>query len=445
MPGKIRLAQYRELAVVVVPMAVGVLLAFWIAVQFMAPASPKSLVIAAAAQGSPYHKAAERYRRILSENGVELKVLETKGSMENLALITDPAAKVDAAFLQGGIANGANAPDLRSIGRVFYEPLWIFTQGAVKIERLSELVGKRVLIGPTGSATAVLATRLLKASGVTSETASLINQELPDYVDILEKGQADAGLLVLAPEARTVGRLFASPTIHLMNFVQADGYAQRFPFLTRVELKEGVVDFARDVPPTTTTMLTTTAALVIRKDLDAALANLLAQAAISAHSQPTTAANGETGLFQRAGAFPQADDQEFPLSPDAARVYKSGQPFLQRYLPFWLATLVDRLMVLLLPTIGVLLPAMRFAPMVYTWRVRRRILHWYRELQKVEEKINGQPDAAQLATTVREVDRIERAVNKIPIPVGFASQLYDLRAHIDIVRRRLAGLQNELA
>lgn len=440
MAGGIGWARLREPLWTVGPLvlvALVVLAAFWLASRFVGPAPPKAMTIAAASKGSPYYEAAMRYRAVLAQSGVELKVLETRGSLDNLARIQDPAAGVDAAFVQGGLSGGANAPDLRSLGRMFPEPVWVFYQGAEKLEKLSALVGKRVLIGPAGGGTAALATRLLAASGVTPETATLINAELPDDVEALETGKADAAFLVLGAEARTIKRLFDSPKIHLMNVVQADAYVQRFPYLEVLELKEGVVDFAKDVPPTDTRILATTAGLVVRDDLHPALASLLTQAAIAVHGPPRLNAQGETAIFQRAGTFPIADDQEFPLSADAARVYKSGSPFLQRFLPFWLATLVDRLFVMLLPAIGILLPAIRFAPALYAWRIRRRLFHWYSELRKVESHIAAAATPEAIAASLREIDRIDDAVNRLPIPLGFSNQLYDLRGHVDVARARL--------
>jgi TRAP-type uncharacterized transport system substrate-binding protein len=431
----------RELVLPVgLPLAV-VLAAFWFAAQYIAPAPPKTLVLAAATKGSPYYEAAQRYSSVLAANGIRLEVLETQGSMENLKLIRDGTSPVAAAFVQGGIASAKDTPDVRSLGRVFYEPIWVFYQGDTKLERLTELVGKRVLIGPEGSATAVLAQRLLAASGVTRETATLINMALPDYVEAFETGSADAGFLVLAPEARTIRRLLNGGKARLMNLAQADAYVQRFPFLTRLELKQGVVDFARNIPPSDTFMLATTAALVVRRELHPALANLLTQAVISVHGQPVLNANGEADILQRAGVFPISEDQEFPLSGDAARVYRSGPPFLQRYLPFWLATLVDRLVILVLPVVGILIPALRFAPVLYTWRVRRRIVYWYSELKRVEARVGEGSKSTEVAAAMDEIDRIERAVNRLPVPLGFANQLYDLREHIDVVRRRLAGMR----
>ena len=427
-------SQVRELAFAAAPAMILVLAAFWLTAQFITPAPPKTIAIAASRQGSPYYEAAQRYRRVLADNGVALEVVQTSGTIENISLLSNASAPVAAGFVQGGIASGKNLPQVASIGRVFYEPVWIFSQGPEPIERLPQLIGKRVLIGPKGGATAALAERLLAASGVTASTATLINMELPDYVATLEQGAADAGFLVLAAEAPTVRRLLASDRVRLVHVAQADAYAQRFPFLSKLVLQQGVVDFARNIPAVDTAMLTTTTALLVRRDVHPALINLLTQAVISVHGQPMLNANGEASVFQRAGAFPITEDQEFPLSPDALRVYKSGPPLLQRYFPFWLATLADRLFVLLLPVIGILLPVLRFAPTLYTWRVRRRIVYWYRELKRVE----ATADRSKPERAMHEIDRIEDAVNLLPVPLGYANQLYDLRQHIDVVRRRLA-------
>ncbi len=441
MSNKFGWVQVREWVLTIGPPALAVIAAFWIAAQFVGPAPPKQLTIAAASQNSPYWAAAARYQKIFADSGITLNILETKGSMDNLALIRDPASKVDAAFVQGGLAAGEDVAGVSSLGRVFQEPVWIFYQGSQKLEKLTELVGKRVLIGPTGSATAALATRLLTASGVTPTNATLINSELPDYVAALDQNKADAGFLVLAPEARTISRLFDNPKIRLMSVAQAGAYTQRFPFLKSVELREGVVDFARDLPPTDTRMLTTTTALLVRNEVHPALVSLLTQAAIEVHRQPQLNAKGEASAFARTNAFPLVEDQEYPLSTEAQRVYKSGEPFFQRYLPFWLATLADRLAVMLLPLLGILLPVAKFAPALYTWRIRRRIVSWYHELRKVEADIDTSPGPTEIASALTEIDRIETAVNHIPVPLAFANQLYDLRGHIDVVRNRLSTLQ----
>ena len=310
---------------------------------------------------------------------------------------------------------------------------------SAKLERLTDLKGKRILVGPAGGGTSGLALRLLAANGITGETATLINRELPDYVDMLAKGEADAGFLVLAAEARTIQRLLRTPNVRLMSFNNADAYIQRFPFLSRLVLREGVVDFAANIPPADTTLIATTTAVLVREDAHRALVNLLAQALHEVHGQPAIDGGSEAQLFQRVGEFPIASDPEFPLSEEARRVYRSGAPFLQRYVPFWVATMVDRLLVSLVVLVPILIPLVRFAPQLYNWRVRRRILYWYGKLKSLEASGKGAASPDERAAKLRELDRIEAAVDNIPIPLGFSDRLYDLRLHIEGVRRRLTA------
>ncbi len=435
----------RETFLTLGPVAIGLLFvaaAFWAAAKFVTPPPPMHMVIATATKGSPYYKMAERYQEHLARNGVRLELKETTGSFENLRLLKDDGAGVQAAILQGGIMGAGETPGLLSLGRVSYEPLWVFYRGEQRLDRLSQLAGKRILIGPNGGGTQFLSTRLLAASGVTAANSTLVSMELPDYVDALATGQADAGFLVLAPDARTIQRLFAVDDLRLMNLTQADAYAQRFPFLSRIELKQGIVDFAKNIPTADTSMVATLAAVAVREDLHPALANLLTQAILVERSQPLMGPNGEAPIFQRLAESVTASDPEMALSDEARRVYRSGTPFLQRYLPFWLATLADRMMVLLLPIVGVLLPMLRLGPMLYSWQVRRRLLYWYHQLKVLEEDIGPDADAELIRRKRARVEEIELAVNEIPLPLTFTNQLYDLRAHIDIVRRRLGELRD---
>src|SRR5262245_50159568 len=436
---RLSLVQLRDLMFIAVPVLIAIVAAIWLALRFADPPPPAKFVISAATKGSPYYRYAESYRPVFERNGVKLEVRESGGSLVNLKALSDPASGVNAAFVQGGLAASKDAPGVLSIGRVAYEPLWVFHTASFKLERLSELKGKRVLVGPAGGGTAGLALRLLAANGVTAETATLINSELPDYVDKLGNGEADAGFLVLAAEAKTIQRLLRTPNVNLMSFPNAEAYTQRFPFLTPLLLHEGVVDFAENVPPTDTVLLATTAAVLVREDAHRALVSLLAEALQEVHGAPVVDAKGESPLFQQPGTFPASADPEFPVSEDARRIYRSGPPFLQRYVPFWVATTIDRLTVSMVVLLPILIPLVRFGPQLYDWRVRRRILFWYGALKKLEASARGA--AAQEANTAHldELDRIEAAVDNIPVPLAFSDKLYELRQHIDIVRRRLTG------
>jgi TRAP-type uncharacterized transport system substrate-binding protein len=439
MRSRLSRVQLRDLAFIVVPALVAVVGAVWFALRFADPPPPSRFVISAATAGSPYHKIAERYAPVFKRNGVALEVKESAGSFDNLKALADPKSGVNAGFVQGGLFSAKDAPGLLSVGRVAYEPLWVFHGAGLALTRLSDLKGKRVLVGPAGGGTAGLALRLLAANGVTAETATLIHSELPDYVEKLGNGEADAGFLVLAAEARTIQRLLRQAGVRLMSFANADAYTQRFPFLTKLTLREGVVDLAANLPPADTVLLATTAAVLVREDAHRALVSLLAQALQEVHGAPAVDDKGDTQLFQRAGEFPLASDPEFPVADEARRVYRSGPPLLQRYVPFWVATTVDRLIVSLVVLLPILIPLVRFAPQIYSWRVRRRIVHWYGALKRLEAAARKAAAPQARAEHLLELDRIEAAVDDIPVPLAFADKLYELRQHIEVVRRRLTG------
>lgn len=420
------------------PVLLLVAAAVTLALYLVNPGPPGTFVISAASAGSPYYRYAERYREVFRHNGVKLEIRESNGSIENLARLSDPKSGVDAGIVQGGLVR-TKSPGVLSVGRVAHEPIWVFHSGAAPLTRLVDLKGKRILVGPAGSGTNIIALRLLAANGITTETATLITSELPTYVDALGKGEADAGFLVLAPEAQTIQRLFRTPNVRLLSFANAEAYTQRFPFLSRLMLREGVVDFAANLPPADVSLIATTTAVLVREDAHPALVNLLAQALQEVHSQPAVDASGNTPLFQRVGEFPAGNDPEFTLSDEARRVYRSGPPLLQRYLPFWVATMIDRLMVSFVVLLPLLIPLLRFAPQIYGWRMRRRIVTWYGQLRRVEAAARNTSGAEQRDAQLRELDRIDTAVQGIPVPVDFADRLYQLREHIDIVRRKVAA------
>lgn len=436
---KSKMVAVREMAMIIVPLLALIVGGIWLALKISDPAPPSTFVISTASSGSPYQRLGARYTGVFARNGVRLEVRESEGSVANFKALATPGSGVDAAFVQGGLISPADASGVLSLGRVAYEPLWVFYTGEAKLERLGDLKGKRILVGPKGGGTNALALRLLASNGITGETATLINRELPDYVDMLGKGEVDAGFLVLAPEARTVQRLLRTANVRLMSFANADAYTQKFPFVARLELREGVIDLGARIPPADTTLIATTAAVLVRADAHHALVNLLAQAIQEVHSRPSVETTGEAPLFQRIGEFPTAVDPEFTMSEDAKRVYRAGAPFLQRYVPFWLATMIDRLLVSAVVVLPLLIPLMRFAPQIYRWRVRRRILHWYGALKMVEAGARNTTSANEHHEKIVELDRIEAAVDKIPIPLGFSDQLYELRQHIEAVRRRLTA------
>jgi TRAP-type uncharacterized transport system substrate-binding protein len=405
--------------------------AIYLAVRLIQPAPPNTLTIAAGPNGSSFWNAAEHYKAILARNGVTLKVLETQGSLDNLQRLEDPHVHVDVGFVQGGMsAPGAQHDDLMSLGSVAYVPLAVFYRGPV-VTRLSELKGRRLAIGDEGSGTRALALTLLKANGIEpGGDTELLPLNGDEAASALTDGRIDAVFLTGdSAQPPTMAKLSRTPGVHFFDFTQAEAYARRFAYLSVISLPMGAFDFARNMPPHAIELIAPTAELVAREGLHPALSDLLIEAAKEVH--------GRANLMQHANEFPAPLVHEFPLSDDAERYYKSGKSFLYRTLPFWIASLADRVIVLLVPIIVVLIPGLRLVPGIYRWRVKSRIYKMYGALIAIEREAMADPEPAARDALIDRIDAIENAVNRMKMPLAYADQFYVLREHIGFVRHRL--------
>ncbi len=430
-----KLLSVRDLLATAWPIVLVVAIGFVVAYQFVEPAPPRTLTISTGSESGAYYAFAQRYAAILQKSGVTLEVRTSAGSLENLDRLRK--GEVDVAFMQGGIAApAADGEDdgLRSLGSMYYEPVWVFYRGEQRYGKLHDLIGQRIAIGADGSGVRGLALQLLEANEIPFDSRLRPLSGL-DAAEALQQGWVDAAFIIAAPEAPVVQVLLRSPGVHLMSFAQADAYTRRFPFLTNVTMPRGVVDLVRDYPPRNTALLAATANLVVSENTHPALVALLMQAATEVH--------GRSGFFQRTGQFPAYLDTSFELSPDAARYLKSGPPFLQRYLPFWAAVFVDRMVVLLLPLIALLVPLMRIAPALYSWRIRSKIFRLYGELKFLENEVRKEYVPARHAEFFGRLDRIEEEASTRSVPLAFTDLLYTLREHINLVRKQLLRLERE--
>lgn len=425
----------RDLLATAWPIVLITALGFVVAYQFVKPAPPREMTISTGGETGAYYAYAKRYAQLLAANGITLKIETSTGSQQNLERLKKGDA--DIAFVQGGIEEAASdeQSDLRSLGSVAYEPVWVFYRSETRIDKLFQLAGARIAVGEEGSGIRGLALQLLEANEINVRGGNLLPLDGLNAAEALQQGKIDAAFIVAAPEAPVVQVLLRSPGVRVMSFVQADAYARRFPFLSKIVLPRGVVDLVRDTPPRDTVLLATTANVIVGDGLHPALASLLLQA--------MSEVNGQSGFFQRAGEFPAYKDHSFDLSAEAARYYKSGPPFLQRYLPFWIAVLVDRLFVLVLPIIILLLPLLKLAPSIYNWRVRSKIFRCYGDLKFLENELRHAYDPARRAEYRARLDHIEDDAYTRNIPLSFSDLFYTLREHINLVRAELTALENK--
>lgn len=428
---------WRDLVATLAPVLLASSIAIAVAFYFVQPAPPSTITISSGPDKSIFRSVAEKYRAILARNGIKLEILPSDGSLDNLRRLTDANAHVDVGFVQGGVATGSDIGNVVSLGSVFYEPLAIVYRNPRPLQRLSELSGKRIAIGPEGSGTRFLALALLKANEIQPHGSTrLVDFAGVPAVEALLKHQIDAVFLMGDSAApATIRQVLHTKGIRLFDFPQADAYLRRFRYLSKLEFPPGSFDLGTNLPPTPTVMLAPTVELVARAGLHPALSDLLIETAKEVHGRAT--------LLQRAGEFPAPLEHEYPISDDAARYYKSGKSFAYRHLPFWLASLTDRILVMLVPIIIVLIPGLRLVPTLYGWRIRMRIYRRYGELMALERSALAPVLPKNRAALLARLNEIERSIITGKIPGSFANETYVLRQHIKFVRERLSMADTE--
>jgi len=419
---------WREQLSVVGPAVVLAVVAFVVAFQWVKPAPPNRVVIATGRPDGAYYGFAQLYRERLAREGITLEVRDTSGSVDNIRLLEDPRSGVDIAFVQGGTGAAAKTDTLVSLASVYFEPLWVFSRTAPGPSDLRGMRGRRLAVGPEASGTRAVSQMLLAANGVTEATARFSPLSGLDAVRALRRGEVDTVFLIASADSATVKEMLRSPRVALLTFPRADAYAKRFPFLTKLVLPAGGLSLEANLPSRQTVLLAPAATLVVRSDFHPALVDLLLVTAAGVH--------GRRGLFEAPQQFPSPDHLEFPLMDEAQRYHRSGPPFLARFLPFWAATLVDRVKVLLLPLL-VLVPLARLVVPAYRWRIRHKIVTKYRDVVDVDQALGQRPGAAECGELLARLDRIEEAVRTLRVPLGYADAHYHLRLHLDLVRAKV--------
>jgi TRAP transporter TAXI family solute receptor len=431
------LLSVRDLVASAAPVATLALLLLAVAYWLLDPTPPKRMRLATGPAQGAYAEFGTRYASALRQHGIEVELVATQGSADNLALLGD--GRADAAFVQGGAdrlpqEGEPHHDELRSLGSLFFEPVWLFYRedsakrhtGQVTLGSLAQLAGWRVNIGAEGSGVAHLTQRLFDAGGLDAKSLTLLREPPTPAVVALLEAQSEALVFASAPESPLVQMLLITPGIRLLDIAQAEAYSRRVPQVLPVTLPRGVVDLARDLPNTDVRLVAPTASLLVRDSTHPALQQLLVQAARRIH--------GQAGWFARPGEFPAARS-ELPLSSEAERFYRSGAPLLQRYLPFWIANLIDRMWVVLLSIVAVLIPLSRIVPPLYEFRIRSRIFRWYAQLRQIEQRLDR--DSAARADLLEDVNALDRRVERLAVPLSHADELYALRSHIHLVRKRV--------
>jgi TRAP transporter TAXI family solute receptor len=402
----------------------------WALVIVLKPAIQRTIVITTGADQGIYRGFADRYAPILKREGITLDIRSSSGSVENYQRLADPDSAYEVGFIQSGTTSPKETDGLQTIAAVSYEPIWVFYRGDAVINRLAQLRGKRIAIGIPGSGLLNVSSVLLGYSGVTRDNTALLEMDALKAYQGLENGQLDAAFFIGRPDA-VMQKTLLNSDLKLMSFAQADALVQKFPSLSKVIFPRASTSIVNDLPQADVTLLAATALLVSKDSLHPALTYLLLDAAKTVH--------GGEDYFTPLGTFPNLNTNEFPVSDESTRYFKSGRPFLQRYLPFWLASFVERRLLILLPFMAILIGLLQALPRMAEARIRNRLVVWYREIKSLEDEVwsNRRPSAEQIAQWREEIESIDAHASEIRIPQRYFQDVYALKQAIGVVRDRI--------
>lgn len=400
-----------------------------LALMLMDPAPPKTIRFAAGSPGGAYHAFAERYQRLLAEEGVEVELVETQGSIDNLRLLDD--SEVDVGLVQGGLSTPRDEEKLRSLGGLFPEPFWVFVRQDVEAETLGDLRNLRMAVGGQGSGTRMLALELETDYGGEWVDASRLSLSGNAAATALLAGEIDAAAFAASIEASYVDRLLRSDEVRLMRFDRAPALARRHEALSDIVLLRGVVDIGLNVPAEDVPLVAPVAQLVVRKDLHPAIESLLMDAAMAIHSEGTLLAAG--------GQYPDPDVTDLPITDQARRYYQDGPSFLRRYFSFDVANFLERAWILAIPLLTLLFPLVRVAPPIYRWRVRRKIYVWYADLRELEDRGRAAESQETCNTVLDDLENLQAEIGAVEVPLSYTDDLYRLRSHVEFVKQLVRG------
>jgi TRAP transporter TAXI family solute receptor len=417
---------------------------------FVEKPPPRHIKMATGGKAGAYYGFGQQYKELLAKDGITVEVLSTEGSPDNLKRLTDDASGVSVAIVQSGVASDEQGEKLYALGSLYREPLWIFYRGSTPLHLVSDLKGKRLSIGPPNSGTRVAALEILKANDIDpladlpedKEKAEALKklQDLPSdkAAEALKKGDIDAAFFVAGVGAAYIGGkdgLLAADGVRLMSLGQHEAYERRYRHFSGVVVPAGLVDLGKNIPAEDTHLIGPTAMLVVRKDFHPELVGLLLAAATRIHGKAT--------LLSQPGEFPSAHAVDLPLHEDAASYYKSGPPMLQRILPFWAASQVDRLKIMLIPVIMLMMPLVRLTPPLVRWRTRRKIYLWYNSLRDIDEKLIAGISVQDLRHELTRLREIEDQVAAVNVPLSYMEEFYNMRFHLQVVRNKLEKMLAE--
>ena len=421
---------------ILVSVLMGLIAALFTGIWFILPQPPQTLTIATGFPDGLYSQFANHLKTELAKEKITLQIRNTGGSVDNLALINDPNSGIDLAIVQSGVGDPVKYPELLSLAGIFYEPLWVwyrqpaFTKEGGALTQLSQLQGKRISIGNDGSGTQILSNAILKLNEINADLVKLEKLKPDEAIEKLQKGELDVAFIVAAGEAPILKKFYQIPGIRLMNFDQAEAYTRVLPYLDRIDIPRGIISIAHDQPKQDIRTSASTATLVARNDINPATVSLLLGTSYDILRNYSR--------LQKPGQFPSSKGLDFPMDMDAEIFLRDGPSFFYRHLPFWGAVWVERFIKILIPLLIVLIPVFTYLPAIFNHSLKVKLSRLYKILKNIEKRSNS-PDNYLLLHT--ELLNLEKRIQQIKVSAMQSKEVYDLKAHVALVRHQLEKLK----
>lgn len=416
-----------------VPVLAGLVAALF---YFAAPPPPMHARIATGAASGGYHAFGQRLQAELALQGFDLELVPSGGSQDNLSKLV--TGEVELALVQSGQElTLAEEPrgNIAGLGVMYREPLWLFVGDKVSFARLGDLMTLRVAVGSPDSGTQAVTAALFAANRI--EPAQYPPSWQPiggnRAADRLIEGTLDAAFFIGPAENALIQRLATAPHIRLVGLRRIDAYLARLPYLSRLQVNEGMLDLAHNTPNMDIATLGPVATLVAGEGFHPSLTPLILEAA------KTVLKSGN--LLDPAGSYPARPPLSLPILDEAEYYYSKGLPILQRYLPFRIASLADRYIILAIPLLVLLFPLIKAIGPIYQWRIRARIYRWYKYLREIDEQLYKGNLDNDIAAEIERLEKLEDELAQVEVPLSYSNELYELHMHLRYMIERLHAYQ----
>lgn len=406
-----------------------IIASFYVTSQFIQPAPKKELVIATGSKTGNYYTTALAYQALLQEEGIKVTILNSAGSVENLSLLKEK--KADIAFVQNGIAG--NKHNVELLASLYYEPLWIFYKNDnYTMDYVIQLIGKTIAIGKSQSGTEHLSRMILQDNGITPQNTNIINLSTTQAKEKLIQGKIDGLFIVSSTQSSIIKALLEEPSINLLSIKRSKAYSQKYSFLESLNLYEGTIDLYKNLPDEDIRLLATTANLVVNSDVPEELIRILMKKVQFIHSSKT--------LFSQDNQFPNTSNTNLVINEEALKYLKDGDSFLEKIFPYWIASNIDRLKILLIPILTLMFPLFKGVLPLYQWTMRSKIYRWYDQVNEIDQHIPTMSKEKQLQT-IKDLEELKLEIQKeTKVPLSFMGEYYNLIMHIDMICKKLEKL-----